>query len=387
MQLIYNEDCDPNYEPPGFKPREDTRTWYAEYEGWVMKSMESGGVDTLYHALAMKISFLEPITSVDAGVSICDGELGIPESLHYIVETSLDYDIDHNLKAKAAEARRLCTVSDHRQNDQLDLENAQRIPHTGQLNLEEGSEIHPSAYTQGSTQAREDRRQLQGMLNMSPAPQTLEETQLVEPVSARYKALMFVKNMPKIRVSERKLKELNRRKKRQNRKGTEQDTEIIDCHCGSNNEVDNATFHCKFCNCWQHLACYGYLGLEDPRIPETHACYNCLLALDKDQSLLRELDELALFRKGMICVMEQGFSKDSELSKQLGCDLKTAAQIAIGFKEKQFLVPTPGASSAVFTRSGRPKFSVVVDDCKHAEMMNTFFDPTLKIAQHVNPRA
>jgi meiosis-specific protein HOP1 len=78
-----------------------------------------------------------------------------------------------------------------------------------------------------------------------------------------------------------------------------------------------AQLACEFCDRWQHLVCYGYLGSEDPRIPNIHACYACLL--DKEPpTLLRKFDHLTLLRKGMAVVMEVGWNKDVDFARQLG---------------------------------------------------------------------
>lgn len=74
--------------------------------------------------------------------------------------------------------------------------------------------------------------------------------------------------------------------------------------------------NCGFCNTWQHLHCYGYLGSDDPRVPDIHACYRCLLQ-EKEAPLLRELQDLALLRKGVHIIQVDGYFNDRKFSEAL----------------------------------------------------------------------
>jgi meiosis-specific protein len=50
MQLYYTDDCDRNYEPPGFAPCKDSRLWFAQHDGWRKQIDDCGVFDAGYHA-------------------------------------------------------------------------------------------------------------------------------------------------------------------------------------------------------------------------------------------------------------------------------------------------------------------------------------------------
>jgi hypothetical protein len=74
----------------------------------------------------------------------------------------------------------------------------------------------------------------------------------------------------------------------------------------------------------------------------------------------------------------------TELTQVLDCDLRAAADIATHLKKRKFLVLTPGSESRTFAKSGKPKYTAVTDDHKHAEMMAAYFDPAFNIAHLVS---
>jgi hypothetical protein len=64
--------------------------------------------------------------------------------------------------------------------------------------------------------------------------------------------------------------------------------------------------------------------------------------------------------------------------------LRAAADIATKLKKRKFLIPTPGSELRAFAKNGKPKFTAVSEDPKHAEMMNAYFDPAFNIAHLVS---
>lgn len=67
----------------------------------------------------------------------------------------------------------------------------------------------------------------------------------------------------------------------------------------------------------QHLHCYGYRGSKDPRLPQEHICYWCLLS-DADVDNFMALQELAVKLGTMFHVRKSGIKTKTELSKTLG---------------------------------------------------------------------
>lgn len=58
--------------------------------------------------------------------------------------------------------------------------------------------------------------------------------------------------------------------------------------------------------------CYGFCGIQDPKLPDTHACYKCLLGSDEDK-LLREMHTLALLRRALKIIMEEGYPNRTKI--------------------------------------------------------------------------
>ena len=82
------------------------------------------------------------------------------------------------------------------------------------------------------------------------------------------------------------------------------DDHQIACECGGK-EVSEEMICCDLCDSWQHTECYGFTSTKDPRIPDYHVCYSCLLSKFEER-LLEEMRGLALFRKAVKLVWDKG---------------------------------------------------------------------------------
>lgn len=91
--------------------------------------------------------------------------------------------------------------------------------------------------------------------------------------------------------------------------------EVILCQCGHAEEEDDMV-SCMCCGTWQHLHCYGYAGSDDPRLPEEHACYQCLLG--GEEQLLERLKDLALKRRGMHMAVKKGAKSQRDFAEDMG---------------------------------------------------------------------
>jgi hypothetical protein len=74
---------------------------------------------------------------------------------------------------------------------------------------------------------------------------------------------------------------------------------------------------CSYCSTWQHLHCYGFTGAADPRLPEEHVCYWCLLG-DTDVENYKSLQKLAVRRRAIFHVAKSGMRTRTDLSKVMG---------------------------------------------------------------------
>ncbi|KAF2103810.1 DNA-binding protein [Rhizodiscina lignyota] len=251
--------------------------------------------------------------------------------------------------------------------------------------------------SQVSTQTRQDvqtQKQLRDMLNSVGKDNSLEETQVVaaETTESQHDVSLFGA-MTQIRFSQAKVAELDVLRKRltigdqplEGISSSIMDVEQeypVKCQCGFN-EDDGDMICCDFCNNWQHACCYGYLSPKDPRIPDTHACYECLLGT-KEGVLLKELQELALLRCAAYALKHDGgMNTAREFKDILHCDLQTANEVLKHFKQKDFLKETPGSRSRGFAQSGKPKWTFVSSGSDYERMMREYFDPSLKIAHHL----
>jgi len=187
------------------------------------------------------------------------------------------------------------------------------------------------------------------------------------------------------------------------------DDHQIACECGSK-EISEDMMCCDLCESWQHTECYGFTSTQDPRIPNYHVCYSCLLSKFEER-LLEEMRGLALFRKAVKLVWDKGsfpannrafsnalgmllqaffpiahFVLSNKANDGTGCDLPTASQITRRLLEEGFI------AHVSVTRTGRQKKAVnggpvkyrvvktpEVEKIKEAQ----YFDPLAKISHHV----
>lgn len=73
---------------------------------------------------------------------------------------------------------------------------------------------------------------------------------------------------------------------------------------------------CDQCKTWQHTPCAGYCTNRDKRIPEHYICNSCQYG--KNKKLLKNLQELASFRRAISVVYTEGLESIGWLSKRLG---------------------------------------------------------------------
>lgn len=76
--------------------------------------------------------------------------------------------------------------------------------------------------------------------------------------------------------------------------------------CSMDCSILTNQIECTFCHTRQHLLCYGFRDLDDPRVPDTHACYQCLLE-PGETNLLREMNTLVLLRRALGIILSEGY--------------------------------------------------------------------------------
>ncbi|CUS11824.1 unnamed protein product [Tuber aestivum] len=195
----------------------------------------------------------------------------------------------------------------------------------------------------------------------------------------------------KLKMLETKKAELARNKLVTEAKGkgvireTRADDHQIMCECGSK-EISEDMICCDLCEGWQHTECYGFTSTQDPRIPDYHVCYSCLLSRFEER-LLEEMRALALFRRAVKLVWDKGsfLATNRAFSNALGCDLPTASQITRRLLEEGFI------ALASVTRTGRQRKAVNGGPVKYSVVKTPevakikevqYFDPLVKISHH-----
>lgn len=169
-------------------------------------------------------------------------------------------------------------------------------------------------------------------------------------------------------------------------------------HYGHKIQADTFKIACDYCNTWQHCHCYGYLGLRDPRIPDKHACYLCLLG-KKEGGLLKELRDLVLLRNAVHVLKRDGGLKNinslkSDLRKLtidsgykadlfVDVDSESAKAVIKTLKTKKYLSEALVSSQRGLSHRTKPNMELVSQGPMYKAMMNEYFDPSSKIAHHV----
>nr|OQO24264.1 hypothetical protein B0A51_10124 [Rachicladosporium sp. CCFEE 5018] len=156
--------------------------------------------------------------------------------------------------------------------------------------------------------------------------------------------------------------------------------ETILCACGHAKE-EGQMVQCVICSTWQHLHCYGYTGESDPRLPEDHYCYWCLLG-KSDSPTFAILQTLAPQRRGLYSVNEHGMGTKQDLGRLLGMSVDEAGKLHAYLKENAFVVAAINSKKHGFRATKQPLFVPVTAAAVHTEMFKTFFDPTAHLSKY-----
>ncbi|KAK4902435.1 hypothetical protein LTR49_027045 [Elasticomyces elasticus] len=167
--------------------------------------------------------------------------------------------------------------------------------------------------------------------------------------------------------------------KQAGRRPKDNDTTL--CQCGYEKEEDEMV-QCGYCKTWQHLPCYGYTDADDPRLPEDHTCYQCLLG-DEEKVTLNKLRELAMTRRAMDFALQHGLKTQGEFAADLELTSADAQKLYKYLtRESGFIVQAAGSHKAGYKASGKPLFVPTRDAAKHEQMLSSLFDPLMHISHH-----
>ncbi|EFW21323.1 conserved hypothetical protein [Coccidioides posadasii str. Silveira] len=341
VHLFYTEDCPLEYEPPGFKNSalEDIR--FPRIENWTKQTQSCGMMDGPYHRVGLKVTSLRWSGT---------GDDQIPEDLKYSDDVSREIDVGIDHKAKGH----------------------------SQLGDEAPYE---------STQAREDeagRKILQKMLEPSSIDTTMAPTQQFIDSTAKNDA-----TAAKPQLSQAKVDEIEKRRSQPQlahpmharSTGSNCDAGAVSCQCGWNQE-EGAMIYCRFCDTKQHLSCYGFHSIQDPKLPNTHACYKCLLG-DAEGKILQEMNTLVLLRRALNIIIEEGYPRGTKaFAEKLHCNGQAILQITGMLKKKGFLKATPGSKSKGFSEKGLPSFVIPESKGIRERIDQEILSPFANISHH-----
>lgn len=161
---------------------------------------------------------------------------------------------------------------------------------------------------------------------------------------------------------------------------------------------------CSVCFTWQHLHCYGYTGAEDPRLPEEHVCYWCLLG-DTDQERYNALQMFATKRRTMFHVARNGLRTQTDLGVALGkhlmtsCNASDCADVSSGIehdravemhtlvRKSKFIVAAAKSKKPGYRATGKALFVPVQDGPSIRRLLETYFDPMTHIGHRVSAQS
>ncbi|KAK0355576.1 hypothetical protein LTR91_009914 [Friedmanniomyces endolithicus] len=153
------------------------------------------------------------------------------------------------------------------------------------------------------------------------------------------------------------------------------------CQCGHQNEEGDMV-QCGYCRMWQHLPCYGYMTNGDPRLPDDHACYQCMLG-GEEKLTLHKLQDLAMKRRAMHSVLQRGLRTQTEFAHDLELEPAVAERLYGYLKSSEYVAPASGSHQAGYKASGKVLFVPTFTGDKHELMLRSLFEPLLHISHHV----
>ncbi|KNG84254.1 putative meiosis specific protein Hop1 [Aspergillus nomiae NRRL 13137] len=369
VNLFYTEDCPSDYEPPGFTMANNDTIRYPLNENWRKETQSCGTMNSGWHTVGLRVTSLKWTGPDPEGSETLPT---VPSQIEYTDEVSRADDI--GFAEEPSDLRR--------------IEAGNGVDSDDHLALDRSLTYHDDSSFQETTQDIADRRKLQNMMqtqaSSSYSDSDLIPTQPINPdvaIEDEYDSTTQLDSkwfLPEERIT--KIREHLRLQKQtlDLPRSESQSQGLVRCQCGWNGE-ETEMLKCVFCGTRQHLLCYGFDGPNDPKIPDVHACYKCLLG-PNDTQLLQEMNSLVLLRRALRIILDEGFpNKISEFTQKLHCNGQTIIQITDILKKKGFVQPTPGYKLKGFARRGLPKYSVPQSENVRQRLKREIFHPMVKI--------
>ncbi|RAQ60210.1 putative meiosis specific protein Hop1 [Aspergillus flavus] len=353
VNLFYTENCPSDYEPPGFTTANNDTIKYPLNENWRKETQSCGTMNSGWHTVGLRVTSLKWTGPDPEGSEVLPT---VPSDIEYTDEVPRADDI--GFVDEPSNLRRTEAGNDH-------------------LALDQSLTYRDDSSFQEATQDIADRQKLQNMMQTkgsSYSDSDLIPTQPINPdvaIEDNYNSTLQLDSrwsLPEERIA--KIREhLRLQKPTFNLPHSETQSQgLVRCQCGWNGEETE-----------MHFLCYGFEGPNDPKVPDVHACYKCLLG-PSDTQLLQEMNSLVLLRKALKVILNEGFpNKISEFTQKLHCNGQTIIQITDILKKKGFVQPTPGYKLKGFARRGLPKYSIPQSENIRQRLKKEIFHPMVKI--------
>ncbi|RAH55830.1 meiosis specific protein Hop1 [Aspergillus piperis CBS 112811] len=368
VHLFYTEDCPPDYEPPGFNGADDVTIKFPLSENWKRESQSCGQMNSGRHTVGLKVTSLKWTRAEPEGAEPLPQ---IPPDLEFNDPVRRTKDIGFDDKEDI-----LRTLGG---SGSLSMENGLRQDTDLCLSLCQKAENEKV-----STQDLVDKHQLQMMLpsqGTEGSDGDLAPTQPLKPGTAfengtATKCRKFVLT----EESRHRIQEYLHSHDSTATRTTEGHNSVR-CQCGWDGE-EEAMAQCAFCQTRQHLLCYGYEDAHDPRVPDIHACYPCLLMPDEPH-ILHQMSSLVLLRRAVRIILNEGYPHRTSLfTQKLHCNGHTLVQIIDLLKKRKLLQPTPGSKAKGFSLKGLPRFMFPSSGDTQARLQAEILSPMIKIQHH-----
>ncbi|KAL1297184.1 hypothetical protein AAFC00_004756 [Neodothiora populina] len=423
--LHYVDDCDGNYEAPGFKASVDSDVViYPKGNGWHNQTRSMNATRGPFHDFGLKICYLQHEShskQLQAGEGAKDGlsirrfsgeqvlkanviiHNGGNEALHRTglpsvpnptgsaedkqtpeITTSQTPSNDTSTSVRSVTRPAVQTA-----NMDLDLplhglpsKSSTELPQAhSRLDLDERTIQHLQCTTtleevgqgesQSISQALDDMRMrddLRRIHEPEHLPQYLVPTQLAFGFSQEDAIGVRAVERPKSPSEERQ--------------GRDDD---VHCACGLEG-VEGLTITCGTCDREQHPQCYGYLGVDDPRLQSEHTCYECLLG-DSQPEVYDEVVRLADMRQLIHITLVEKILDEETLKAHLvafGIEPKYAEAMLQRATEEGYIIITRASQRHSQSQDSR-RLRVVALDRRNGldDKFLKLFNPSLRVETYV----
>ncbi|KAK1822511.1 hypothetical protein LTR12_003074 [Friedmanniomyces endolithicus] len=426
MELFYVLGCEEQHRAVEFVPGTGAILSFPEAEGWEKESETLPELSAQFHGSSLRVTSLVPTGDRHQPVAL---QHALPEACRYtLMATKLDLISYANATLPASRSNQesptaasgtVATItpstiaekahteftaagiaqssqenatfgmgqveSDHSiasapsQYDSVDTQSATTLAMTTAVR----DMMRPEPITQGDTQTHTSIHLQPSTLSMSPGTpdrttaspresSTLAACSPVKPALSPMKAQKL--NKDRSRLQQQALA-LVKQAGSKSRKG-----HAVWCQCGHQKEEGDMV-QCGYCRMWQHLPCYGYMTNGDPRLPDDHACYQCMLG-GEEKLTLHKLQDLAMKRRAMHSVLQHGLRTQAEFAHDLELEPAVAERLYGYLKSSEYVAPASGSHQAGYKASGKVLFVPTFTGDKHELMLRSLFEPLLHISHH-----